>query len=121
MTAWLEVPNPHNPPGGTTFKLPSRHLAAIRSRDLGRWHLSVSHALRVPTWGELGMARDALLPPDVWMMVAHPPRAFWMNLDRRVLHLWEFDDPVLIEQFTYEGQLARAEGHNKPDSGDPIG
>ena len=113
---WTKIHNPNGPPDSDTFR--RENLLAIRSRDMGRWHLSVSHRERIPTWGELGDARDALLPADTWMMVPHPPRAFWMNANRRVLHLWEFNDDLLIEQFKYEGEYARHMGLNTPDDGE---
>jgi hypothetical protein len=119
-TPWQRVPtatHPDMPPDAETFINATRGLAAIRSRELGRWHLSVSHRDRIPTWGELGYARDTLLPADVWLMIAHPPRAYWLNYDSRVLHLWEFDDHVLIEQFKFEGEHAQAEGFGTPDDG----
>lgn len=116
---WLEIANPGAPENAHSFVAPSHGLVALRSRDMGRWHLSVSHRNRVPTWGELGFARDSLIPADVWMMVPHPPREFWLNLDRRVLHLWEFRDGELIEQFRWEGQHAQAAGFGVPDDGAP--
>jgi hypothetical protein len=102
---------------GERFIHRGKMLTAIRSQDMGRWHLSVSHVDRVPTWGELGFARDHLLPADAWMMIAHPPRKYWLNYDRRVLHLWEFRDQELIEQFRWEGEQAQAMGCGTPDDG----
>jgi hypothetical protein len=117
---WERVASPGY---GELFRHRAKSLAAIRSRDAvpgtaGRWHLSVSHRDRVPTWGELGFARDCLLPADVWLMVAHPPRRYWINYDRRVLHLWEFSDPALIALFREEGEEAQRFGVNTPDSGE---
>lgn len=104
-------------PNGETFVHRGRQLLAIREIEEGRWHLSVSHRDRIPTWGELGVARDALLPADAWMMVPHPPRAYWMNLNPKVLHLHEFRNPHLIQRFKDEGEAARQGGYNRPDSG----
>jgi hypothetical protein len=112
---WRKIP----PPKKLALKVdafshPKRLLVAMRGMEAGRWHLSVSHRDRVPSWEELGFARDALLPPDVWLMVVHPPRAFWLNLMPKVLHLWQFDDPVLIGMFTREGVAAQALGVGEP-------
>lgn len=114
QAGWRKLDGQAPVPGATAFQHSSRGLAAIRSRDMGRWHLSVSHRDRIPTWAEVGFARDHLLPEDVWLMVAHPPREYWLNFDHRVLHLWEFDDPVLIEQFKVEGEAAQRLGHGRP-------
>lgn len=115
---WGSIPNRTGLPGAEVFANARLRLVAIRSRDMGRWHLSVSHADRVPTWGEVGEARDALLPTDVWMMIPHPPRKYWLNLNPRVLHLWEFRDALLIKQFCWEGEAAQAIGAGSPDTGD---
>ena len=114
---WTEVRNPGGPLGSTSFVNRVLGLVAIRGREMGRWHLSVSHRDRVPTWGELGRARDALLPPDAWLMIAHPPRKYWLNYDPRVLHMWEFRDYGLIRQFMVEGMEAQACGYGAPSDG----
>ena len=68
-----------------------------------RWHLSISHPWRLPTWAEINAARDALIPPDVWLCQPMPPREFWINLDQHALHLWEVRDRELIAQWAYDG------------------
>lgn len=113
---WLRVGNANaalDAIAAEAFKHPLRELSAIRSRDMGRWHLSVAHRKRVPTWDELGFARDSLLPADVWLMVAHPPRRYWLNYNRRVLHLWQFEDAKLIEQFMFEDEDTRTTRQGK--------
>lgn len=116
-SGWSRMLNPNGPDGSETYVHETKRLMAIRGHENGRWHLSVSHRERIPTWGELGFARDHLLPANVWLMIAHPPREYWMNLNSRVLHLWEFDDPHLIGQFMWEGAIARELGTNVPDDG----
>lgn len=115
---WEKVANPVMGHEAETFLHRSKGLCAIRAIEDGRWHLSVSHRSRIPTWGEMGDARDALIPPDVWMMVPHPPRRYWMNLNRYVLHLHEMRDPHLIERFKEEGDLAKRLGYGTPDDGE---
>lgn len=105
------------PPDAEMFIHRGRQLSAIRNIEIGRWHLSVAHRDRIPTWGELGYARDHLLPADVWLMIAHPPREYWLNFNSRVLHLWEFRDAELIEQFKFEGEYAQKLGFGTPDDG----
>jgi hypothetical protein len=117
---WERISSPHAPPNAHVFIHRGKSLSAIRSNDAGRWHLSVAHRDRVPTWGELGFARDTLLPADVWMMVPHPPRKYLLNINDRVLHLWEFQDAVLKEQFMFEGELAQRTGFGVPNDGGAI-
>ncbi len=114
---WKRIVNQGGPPHSQTWRHFSQLLLAIVSRDMGRWHMSVSHRDRVPTWGELGEARDALLPADLHFMVPHPPRRYWLNYDRRVLHLWEMRDREMAEQFVWEGEEAKRHGANVSDSG----
>ncbi|HEX6786652.1 MAG TPA: hypothetical protein VF076_05610, partial [Acidimicrobiales bacterium] len=63
-----------------------------------RWHLSLSHEQRVPTWEEI---RDACheLRPGVTFSVGIPPRSMWMNEHDHVLHAWETVDPALYEEY----------------------
>lgn len=88
-------------------------LRAIRSQDDGRWHLSVSCADRLPSWSELGQARDALLPPDVWLCQPYPPRAYWMNVHPFCLHLYEIRDSVLVRLWRICGELAAMVGKGR--------
>ena len=63
-----------------------------------RWHLSVSHARRVPTWAEL---RDAChdLRPGVTFSIGIPPRSMWLNEHDFCIHMWETIDPALYEEY----------------------
>ena len=73
-----------------------------KGHDL-RWHISIAHPSRLPTWQEVGEAKDKLIPSDVFMCLPHPPRRYWINLHNYCLHLWEFRDQNLREQFIFEG------------------
>lgn len=68
-------------------------LTALRSQDDGRWHLSVSHTSRLPNWDEIADARYRFIPDRAHMAMLLPPRAEWVDLHPRTLHLWEIDDP----------------------------
>jgi len=125
---WKEVFFDNGPPGSRTFMHITRPLVAILGQEKvdledghePRWHLSVSHKDRVPTWEELGIARDALLPEDIHFMIPHPPRRFWLNYNHRVLHLWELRDPGAITQFEWEGEAAQKAGFGTPSSGEAV-
>lgn len=68
-----------------------------------RWHLSVSHPFRLPTWDEINAARDACIPADAWLCQPMPPKEFWVNLHPHVLHLWQVKDRELIAQWAFDG------------------
>lgn len=60
-------------------------------RENGKWHLSISHPTRNPTWEEIKMARYALIPDDVWMAMLLPPKKHYINVHEHCFHLWEVD------------------------------
>lgn len=77
-------------------------IAQREGADL-RWHLSISHPFRLPTWGEINAARDALIPADVWLCQPMPPRDYWINVHTHCLHLWQIKDRELIAQWAFDG------------------
>ena len=80
-----------------------------------RWHLSISHPSRYPTWDEIGEARDRLLPEDAFMCVPMPPRKHWLSIHPNCFHLWEFRDDNLQAQMILEGESARDIGKGDPE------
>lgn len=80
-------------PGGKGYvaKVSDGHLHAIVSKDGDKWHLSISHNDRLPSWDELADARYRFVPDRALMAQLLPPRAEWVNLHPRTLHLWEID------------------------------
>jgi hypothetical protein len=69
---------------------PVRRLAVmegIESHGGERWHhVSMSHAVRVPTWPELSEAKVRFIGDDVEAYLVHPPAERYINIDSRVLH-----------------------------------
>lgn len=92
------------------------HLAVIVSIDDPdeRYHLSISHRRRMPTWDEIGQARRELLPPDLHFCIPHPPEKFWINVHPYCLHLWEIRDEKLTKAWEWEGAMAQNRRPNKP-------
>lgn len=83
-------------------------LAALVSRDAiqgdagpPRWHISLQHADRVPSWDELAAAVHELRP-GVPFAIGIPPKSQWINVHERVLHAWELRDEPLTEQWRAE-------------------
>lgn len=80
-----------------------------------RWHLSISHPWRLPTWDEINAARDELIPADVWLCQPMPPKAYWLNIHQHCLHLWEIRDRELIAQWAFDGCGNNAEAERVAD------
>jgi hypothetical protein len=80
---------------GDASVLVSRHpsddpLPRIR----GKWHLSIAHPKRNPTWDDIVRVRYALVPDECWMAQILPPRKEYLNLHQHCFHLYEIDpDP----------------------------
>jgi hypothetical protein len=91
------------------------NLRALVDQEGGRWHLSLSHPKRLPTWAELGEAREELLPAEIHLCIPHPPKEFWVNLHPYCLHLYEIQDSYLTAIWEQDGRAARQFGVQGPD------
>ncbi len=117
-----EVTRRRLPGGARMWRLGECSVIVSRDKvDLvfpARWHLSVSHRSRYPTWEEIGEARDRLIPKDVFMCMPFPPREHWLSYEPNCFHLWEFRDDNLEAQMKYEGEAAREAGYGvtQPES-----
>jgi len=68
-------------------------LSGATELDGKRWlHLSVSRKDRVPSWDDLRTAKEALLG-DRYAVLVFPPRRYYVNLHRTVLHVFACLDP----------------------------
>lgn len=65
----------------------------IVTRERGRWHLSIAHPARLPTWREVAEARYRLLPADLVCGMILPPKAAYVNIHETCLHVYEIADP----------------------------
>lgn len=67
-------------------------LSCAYEQDDQAWlHLSVSHRLRIPTWGEMRMCKDLFLG-DRYAVSILPPQAMYININSKVLHLFALLD-----------------------------
>ena len=57
-----------------------------------RWHISVSHAKRNPTWEEIHDLRYRLIPDDAMMVMFLPPKWQYVDLHRYCFHLFEISE-----------------------------
>ena len=58
-----------------------------------RWHLSIAHPKRYPTWDEMAEAREQLLPRDLVFALLFPGNwDDYVNVHHNCFHLWEVHD-----------------------------
>lgn len=85
----------------------ARLYAMVGFEPLGqgfpRWHISLQHRDRVPTWAEVARAAHELRP-GVGFVISVPPKSLWLNLHPRVIHLDEVRDPELEENWRVNAQ-----------------
>lgn len=65
-----------------------------------RWHLSISHASRYPTWDEIAEARYQLLDDDLYMVMVLPPSSEYVNAHPNCFHLHELPEAAEITEAT---------------------
>lgn len=51
-------------------------------------HVSVSTAVRCPTWEEMCWVKDLFWDPEDVVIQLHPPRSEWVNCHPYCLHMW---------------------------------
>ena len=82
------------------------HGGEIETAEDKRWHISISHPFRYPTWDEMGEVKDEFCP-DIFMSIPHPPRKHWLNINPRVMHLWESQDERMHHHMVWEAEMVR--------------
>jgi hypothetical protein len=94
------------------FRSEQEHVIILAREPIGprslvdlRWHISMSHADRLPEWSELVEVAH-VLRPGVVFCIGVPPKSWWMNVHEFTLHLWELKDDNLIGEYR-----ANARGH----------
>lgn len=92
--------------GCAKYRNAARSLVAIMTcaiqNDGRAWiHFSLSHRNRIPTWGELGVAKEEFLGDREAYQVL-PPRERYVNIDARVLNIFALLDPAasVLPDFT---------------------
>ena len=59
------------------------------AKELNKWHLSISHSSRYPTYDEIKSARYEFIKDSVTMAMFFPPKAEFVNLHKNCFHLYE--------------------------------
>lgn len=81
------------PPGEYLARYRLGECSVIVTREFGRWHLSIAHPDRYPTWDEISQARYRILPADIWVAQYLPPPSEYVNLHRNCFQLMECEEP----------------------------
>jgi hypothetical protein len=67
--------------------------SVLVTREHGRWHLSISHPARYPTWDEVAEARYRVLPKSLHFAMMLPPEGEYVNLNPNVFQVVQVPDP----------------------------
>jgi len=73
----------------------------IVTKEFGRWHLSIAHTDRDPTWREISEARYRLIPNNVLTAMLLPPLEEYVNVHKHCFQMHEIDDPDSSEVSTH--------------------
>lgn len=79
-------------PGCQAWKLGACMVFA--GQEDGKWHLSISHRDRYPSWDEIREARYRYVPNHVTMAMLLPPRSEYVNIHPNCFHLHEIEGEV---------------------------
>lgn len=98
---WQAIPSPL--PGASAYRSSSNCAIIVGHEPLGpggelRWHLSISHRNRYPTWDEIKEARYRFIPDQVTMAMLLPPEDEYVNVHNNTFHLHEFIGNEVITQ-----------------------
>lgn len=74
--------------GNFMLDIPSRSLRIIGSNTRGWDHVSVSTAVRCPTWDEMEWVKRELFEPEDCCMQLHVPVSEHKNCHPYCLHIW---------------------------------
>jgi hypothetical protein len=77
--------------------------SVVMTREYERWHQSIAHPRRLPTWDEVAFARYRFLPGDIVAAMVLPPLASYVNLHEFCLQINEIDDPPGERSFLKPG------------------
>jgi hypothetical protein len=69
--------------------------SVIVTREYDRWHLSIAHLKRPPTWDEIAFARYNILPRDITAAMVLPPLESYVNVHEYCFQVVEIIDPGL--------------------------
>lgn len=123
QTKWRRVPSPYTDAepcmisfGAYIEPVARDPLRAMVTVDLldrwggGYWlHVSVSRGRRLPTWGDLVRARDALGFKERIFVQLIPPASAWLNVHDHCLHLFHRLDEETVPRMLWDQEGATGE------------
>lgn len=80
--------------GGEVFTTDTG-CAIIIAKEVGLWHMSISHESRLPTWDEIKQVRYDLLPRDRDFAMILPRPEHYINIHNYCFHLHEMTSQEL--------------------------
>jgi hypothetical protein len=63
----------------------------VVTKEFGKWHLSIAHRTRYPTWDEVAEARYRILPDSLTFAMLLPPKREYINLHEFCFQVHEID------------------------------
>jgi len=109
--------------GAYIQRAPRAAMRAIVTLDLmdewqaGTWlHVSISRPTRLPTWGDLVLAREELGYADRAFVQLLPPRSHWLNVAGYVLHLFHRVDSETVPRVLWDQAGCDGSTYRKPAS-----
>jgi len=107
----LDVPERMRMAGTTRwFKIGPCTVAAGQEFLAGepRYHMSIAHPRRLPTWDEIKQAKEAMhrhgaLAAERTYVMPFPPRSAWLSVHPYCFHLWELLNSEIAADWTTEG------------------
>lgn len=93
---FCEIPSPI--PNAKTYKFGECNVLVsqdeLKERGIirPRWHLSISHPQRYPSWDEIKKARYTLIAEEITMAMFLPPPSQFINVHKNCFHLYETDN-----------------------------
>lgn len=79
-------------------------VIVAREGEEDRWHISIAHPRRYPTWEEISFVRRRFVPDEPDMAMPLPGESRWLNLHENCFHLWELSDEWLREELRRSGE-----------------
>jgi hypothetical protein len=77
------------------YRLGECRVIVTRNPPDYRYHMSIAHRDRYPTWDEIAEARYRILPDWLRMALILPPKSEYVNLHPNCFQLMEVRDPGL--------------------------
>lgn len=89
MAEWKEINAPKGLEHCKAWRETYTGMTLFAGKEYGRWHMSIAHPKRYPTWDEIRDARYMTIPNEVFMAMHLPPKQEYVNVHQNCFHLHE--------------------------------